>query len=76
MAYIKIKAKDIDTSIIYVTRKELAKRVGCHENSVRHSIITDVIDALMFGNKLFIFPEDAAKFEELYKIGLLGDRRT
>ena len=72
MAYITLKYGDIDTSVIYVSKSELIKRTGISRSTMYNHVTTNKINAYRFRNRTYFHPDDAAKYEEMIKCGLLG----
>ena len=72
MAYKELKVGEIDTSVVYVSRKELMERTGMPKTTLIHHINTDKVDAFKFRNRTYFHPDAAKEYEALVKCGLLG----
>lgn len=72
MAYKTLAAGDIDTSVVYVSRKELMERTGIPHSTLNQHINTGKLDALRFRNRTYFHPDAASEYEALVKCGLLG----
>ena len=72
MAYKELEIGDIDTSIVYVSAKELRARTGVPRSTLRNHIAKDKVDALRFRNRTYFHPDVAEQYEAMFKSGLLG----
>ena len=74
MPYKDLKFGEIDTTIVYVTKKELMERTGIGKSTMHGHIVTGKIEALRFRNRTYFYPDVAAEYEALVKCGLLAGR--
>lgn len=72
MAYKNLEFGDVDTSVVYVSKKELMERTSVPASTMHNHIITNKLSAFRFRNRTYIHPEDADKYAALVKCGLLG----
>ena len=72
MAYTDLKYGKIDTSVVYVSKKELMERTGVPKSTMHNHIVTDKLEALRFRNRTYFHPDAANEYETLVKCGLLG----
>ena len=72
MAYTDLDPSNIDTSVIYVSKKELMARTGISKNTMHNHVVTNKLDAFRFRNRTYFHPDVAAEYEALVKCGLLG----
>jgi len=72
MAYKDLEFGDIDTSVVYVSKKELMERTGVSRSTMHNHVVTDKLDALRFRNRTYFHPDVANEYETLVKCGFLG----
>lgn len=72
MPYTDLEKGQIDTSIIYVTRKELMERTGVSGGTIYNYITNNGIEALKYKNRVFFHPDVADEFVALVKCRLIG----
>lgn len=72
MAYKDLDFESIDTSVVYVSKKELMVRTGIPKSTMHNHVVTDKVDAFRFRNRTFFHPEAAKEYETLVKCRLLG----
>ena len=72
MAYKDLEFGDIDTSVVYVSKKELMERTGVSRSTMHNHVVTDKLDALRFRNRTYFHPDVANEYSTLVKCGLLG----
>lgn len=71
MAFHKLKSQDVQNDIVYVSAKELRQRTGVPKTTLHRHITVNHVDALRFGSRIFFTPQEAEKYERLFKCGLL-----
>lgn len=72
MAYVDMDFGDIDTSVVYVSKKELMARTGVPKSTMHNHVVTDKLTALRFRNRTYFHPDVAKEYEALVKCGFLG----
>lgn len=72
MAYKDLEFGDIDTTVVYVSKKELVERTGVPNSTMHNHITTNKLDAIRFRNRTYFHPDAAKEYETLVKCGLLG----
>ena len=71
------KLGEIDCSVIYTTIPELVKDTGVSKSAIHRHLRTDTFDAFQVNHggkkyRIFIHPDEAAKFKKLVKAGIIG----
>jgi len=72
MAYKDLKIDEIDTSVVYVSKKELMERTGVPKSTMANHVAVDKLQGLRFRNRTYFHPDVAAEYEMLVKCGLIG----
>jgi transcriptional antiterminator len=72
MAYLEIDVDDIDTSVIYVSMKELCKRVGMSRTTINNHINKNRLNGFRYRNRTYFHPDEVERYEAMCKCGLLG----
>jgi hypothetical protein len=72
MAYKDLVIGEFDTSVVYVSKKELMERTSVPKSTMHNHIVKDKLDALRFRNRTYFHPDVASEYETLVKCGLLG----
>ena len=75
MAYTEMKLGEIDTDVVYVSKKELMERTGVGKSTMYYHIIGDKLEAIKFRNRTYFHPDVAEEYETLVRCGFLGRNR-
>lgn len=74
MSYENLDSSNIDTSIVYMSLKELRKETGISKSGLHNHIVTDQLHALRYKHRTYFLPEEAERYIALVKCGLLGKK--
>lgn len=72
MAYLEIDIDDVDTSVVYVSMKELIDRTNVARSTLHSHIKADKLNGFRFRNRTYFHPDEAERYEKMHKCGLLG----
>ncbi len=66
---------EIDTSVVYMTAKEVKEMVGASKSTIHLHSQDGTLPSIEFNSMRFYHPDDVEKYAALYKCGLLGKGR-
>ena len=72
MTYKKVDIGEVDTDVVYVSKKELMARTGVPRSTMHNHMVTGKLNGIIFRNRTYIHPDDADEYEKIIKCGLLG----